>query len=235
MSSVMKAAVVDGIIPNNPCSCIKPLMESDSRPARETVHRALSLKEEKAFFNECQHSWYENLYRLAIMTGCRLGELGAINWADIDMKEHVIHITKTLSRNEEEKIIVGAPKTRTSRRDIPLVPEAVEIIKRQRSQLEMRFGYTPMNVFVSFCGEYLLSTTVQNDISKICKNAGIERFTFHAFRHTFATRAVESGMNMKTLQTILGHSSFAMTADLYSHCLPETEQREMKSVDFGIV
>ena len=63
----------------------------------------------------------------------------------------------------------------------------------------------------------------------------IERFTHHAFRDTFATRYIEEGGNMQTLQKILGHSSLAMTADLYAHVLPNTKQQEMQQIENGFI
>lgn len=77
---------------------------------------------------------------------------------------------------------------------------------------------------------------LQQDLSKkLSASIEIERFTHHAFRDTFATRYIEEGGNMQTLQKILGHSSLAMTADLYAHVLPNTKQQEMQQIENGFI
>lgn len=86
----------------------------------------------------------------------------------------------------------------------------------------------------------IASSTVSSAIDNVLKRLRqqgieIERFTHHAFRDTFATRYVEEGGNMQTLQKILGHSSLAMTADLYAHVLPNTKQQEMQQIENGFI
>jgi integrase len=76
---------------------------------------------------------------------------------------------------------------------------------------------------------------VNQDIARICKAAGIEKFTAHAFRDTFATRCVESGMQPKTLQEIMGHTDIAMTMNLYAHVMEETKVSQMQAVKIAIV
>ena len=94
-------------------------------------------------------------------------------------------------------------------------------------------AYNPSDlIFRSYTGNYLLHPSVEYDIKKYCKRAGIEAFTAHAFRDTFATRCVESGMRPKTLQTILGHSSISVTMDLYVHCMDDTKVKELEAVSF---
>lgn len=86
----------------------------------------------------------------------------------------------------------------------------------------------------------IASSTVSSAIDNVLKRLRqqgieIERFTHHAFRDTFATRYIEEGGNMQTLQKILGHSSLAMTADLYAHVLPNTKQQEMQQIENGFI
>lgn len=76
----------------------------------------------------------------------------------------------------------------------------------------------------------LMATPLDREIKRICKVAGVEPFTMHAFRATFATRAIENGMNVKTLQEILGHSNFNITMSLYGHCLTDTKQAAMDTM-----
>ena len=79
-----------------------------------------------------------------------------------------------------------------------------------------------------------MATPIDREIKRICKDVNIEHFTMHAFRATFATRAIESGMNPKTLQEILGHSNFNLTMSLYGHCLMDTKKQAMDCVNIDI-
>ena len=90
-------------------------------------------------------------------------------------------------------------------------------------------------LFRSPRGGLLSDTAVNQDIARICKAAGVQKFTAHAFRDTFATRCVESGMQPKTLQEILGHTDIAMTMNLYAHVMEETKVSQMQAVNIGIV
>ena len=79
-----------------------------------------------------------------------------------------------------------------------------------------------------------MSTPVDREIKRICAVAGLKPFTMHALRATFATRCIESGMNPKTLQEILGHANFNLTMSLYGHALTDTKRSEMESVVIAI-
>ena len=85
-------------------------------------------------------------------------------------------------------------------------------------------------IFRSIHGKVLATNQVDYRIGRICDRAGIERFSAHALRDTFATRAIESGMAPKTLQEILGHSNISITMNLYAHCMEETKRNEMMVV-----
>ena len=127
------------------------------------------------------------------------------------------------------------PKTQTSARDIPLTAAILEHIDAQ-----MRYwGFTVIKMdqylFCDETGGVLKKERVQAEIDRIIKRiraAGYDfpRITSHVFRHTFATRAIEAGMQPQVLKTILGHSSLAMTMDLYSHVLPDTKAEEMQKI-----
>lgn len=99
---------------------------------------------------------------------------------------------------------------------------------------------TGIGSLAKFLVKAIASSTVSSAIDNVLKRLRqqgieIERFTHHAFRDTFATRYIEEGGNMQTLQKILGHSSLAMTADLYAHVLPNTKQQEMQQIENGFI
>lgn len=239
LKGVFQSAIdVDRIITWNPAAGIKGLKRTEPA-ARDTYHRALTEEETKLFFQaaKARESWYYNLYCFLIDTGCRCGEAGAL--LNSDITGSVIRVNKTITRAEDGTYKIGSEaKTKAGTRDIPIRPTAKEAIDRQRSvNMLLANGVVGLaeTLFRSPRGALLSDTVVNQDIARICKAAGIERFTAHAFRDTFATRCVESGMQPKTLQEILGHTDISMTMNLYAHVMEETKIRQMQAVQINIV
>lgn len=239
IKGILQTAVdVDRIITWNPAAGVKRIRRTEPA-ARDTYHRALTIEETKAFFKAAKEreSWYYNLYCFLIDTGLRCGEAGAIQNSDISGK--VIHVSKTVTRTAEGTYRIGdEAKTKAGTRDIPIRPLARQAIDGQREiNRLLNNGITGINdtLFKSPRGYLLSDTVVNQDIARICKAAGIEKFTAHAFRDTFATRCVESGMQPKTLQEIMGHTDIAMTMNLYAHVMEETKVSQMQAVKIAIV
>ena len=230
-------AYKERVIEYNPCLLLNNLKRTEER-ARDTHHRALSMEEQRAFFEceRCRSSYYYNVFCLAINTGMRIGEIGALY--NTDIKDNIIHVERTITRTETGSYRVGDDaKTEAGRRIIPMNEQIKRIISNQRNQnILLDNGTVKMNglLFRAVEGGLLMATPIDREIKRICKDAGIEPFTMHALRATFATRAIESGMNCKTLQEILGHSDFSITMSLYGHCLPNTKKREMDAINIAI-
>lgn len=239
VKSVLQSAVdVDRIITWNPANGIRRIKRTEPM-AKHTYHRALTEEETKVFFKTAKerNSWYYNLYCFLIDTGCRCGEAGAL--LNSDISGQVIHVSKTVTRTAEGTYRIGdEAKTKAGTRDIPIRPLARRAIDNQRAVNRMLGnGVTRIDdsIFKSPRGGLLSDTCVNQDIARICKAAGIDKFTAHAFRDTFATRCVESGMQPKTLQEIMGHTDIAMTMNLYAHVMEETKVSQMQAVKINIV
>ena len=243
LKSVFASALTDEIIIKNPLIGTKKL-KSQKDKASDTIHRALTEEETKLFLNQLRatQNWYYEIYALMVNTGMRLGECLALEWSDIDNINEVIHITKTLTVAEDGSITVGEPKTKTSKRDIPITDNIKTLLKSQRRKYNMlaESGELKRNIiFPSVRGNYIDKTTIGRNIDIIVKQLQeqghkIEPFGSHALRDTFATRFIEQGGQPQTLKTILGHSSLAMTMDLYAHVLPNTKAEEMKRIVIAI-
>lgn len=235
LSGIFKQAYKSELIPKNPFALItKP----NGTAAKE---RIAFTKEQQALFMEyAEQSYLCNLFKLAICTGMRNGELGGLQWCDVDFKGRVIHIQHNLVTRLGGGWEVDTPKTRTSRRDIPMIDRAYEVLRTQ----ERTYKETCGNVTNFRNDDFVFSAGLNEPISRKrishelevmqerMKADGIDfpYFTLHTTRHTFATRCVEAGMSLQVLKTILGHSSLAMTADLYSHVLPDVKKEAMESV-----
>lgn len=246
LKTVLNAAVDDEIIIKNPAASVKPLRMDDRPKASETIHRALTREEQQAFIQEAKQEWLCEFFCFSLCTGMRLNEIVALKWQDIDYINNVIHVTKTVSWKQGGGIIETSPKSETSKRDIPMNDTIKKVLQMQRKKMAMIYGEIvarkmDSNIFIGSNGsKAVASSTVVFSINNVLKRLRqqgieIERFTHHAFRDTFATRYIEEGGNMQTLQKILGHSSLAMTADLYAHVLPSTKQQEMKQVENGFI
>lgn len=232
LDRLLREAVNERIIQWNPAQGIKPLQRTET-PARETVHRALTIEETKAFLDAAKDSWYYPLFQFMLYTGMRCGEAGAIRVSDI--KPDCIQIRRTLTTNADHQVIIGDyPKTSAGIREIPLNDDIREIIQRQKLQNHICNDSNVISmdkpIFTSARGLYIRGSRVDERIRKLCKKIGIEPFTSHAFRDTFATRAIEGGMNPKTLQVILGHSNYNLTMSLYAHVMDDTIEEEFKLV-----
>lgn len=230
-------ALKERVIDYNPCVLLNNLKRSEER-ARDTHHRALSLEEQKAFFEceRCKSSAYYNVFKFAINTGMRIGEIGSLRYADI--RDNTIHVERTITRTEAGSYRVGEDaKTAAGRRSIPINEQIAKIIAEQKEiNLLLNDGVISINdyLFKAVEGGLLSASPIDREIKRICKAAGIEPFTMHALRATFATRAIESGMNPKTLQEIMGHSNFNITMSLYGHCLADTKRQEMGALIIAI-
>lgn len=193
-------------------------------------------KEQQELFMECvKESYLYHFFEVMLRTGMRRGEMQGLKYSDIDKKQNVIHVRRTLKYIEGKGYIEDTPKTRTSTRDIPLTVAIMEHIEAQRKYWCFQIVKLDQYLFCNEKGEPLSKERIQGEIDRTIKRirgAGYEfpRITSHTFRHTFATRAIEAGMQPQILKTILGHSSLAMTMDLYSHVLPDTKAEEMEKI-----
>lgn len=154
---------------------------------------------------------------LVLFSGLRIGELCALTWDDIDLENKVIHINKTLIRVKckdpnskvKTKIILDAPKTKHSIRDIPINESILPYLKKFKKDNKC-FFLTGNNSFITTKKYYFFYLDVLKSLS-------IKKYKFHILRHTFATRSLLCGIDIKTLSEILGHSSVKITLDLYVH------------------
>ena len=160
---------------------------------------------------------------LCLYTGLRLGELIALEWTDVDLSKAELHVNKTCfygkNKNGGYRRYINEPKTLSSVRVIPfpkqLLPILREAKKRSQSPYVVADGEEPVSV-----------RSYQRSFELLQKKLKIPRRGFHSLRHTFATRALECGMDVKTLSEILGHKNPTITLNRYVHSLME-HKRDM--------
>ena len=197
-------------------------------------------------------------YVLLLETGLRTAELIGLTWDSINWKKHTLTISKSLEyRHSQGYWRAGPPKTKKSYRTIPLTDLAYSVLKscyderdsrKESDVLSQVLEYTDSRtgekrclvmrdlVFVNWrTGEPAKNSSYDTHLYKLCDKAGIEKFCMHALRHTYAMRAIESGMQPKVLQKLLGHASIKTTMDRYVHVTSESLDQAVRQFESGRV
>lgn len=230
LNGCFQQALRNGLIERNPVKLAELPRQKEMK-----TRQALTKEQQAIFMEYAKDSYLYNFFAVMLRTGLRNGEMRGIKYTDIDKKSKVLHVQRTLKYIEGIGYLEDTPKTRTSNRDIPLTAATLQLLEEQRRYWGFKVERIDRYLFCNEHGEPLSRERVQAELTRIIKRivaAGndFERITPHVFRHTFATRAIEAGMQPQVLKTILGHSSLAMTMDLYSHVLPDTRAEEMEKI-----
>lgn len=248
---IFNKAMIDEFVRKNPAKGIQ-VRHDESKEIR-----VLSEEEQILFFDCCKGTFYDNFFITAVTTGMRIGELAALRWKDIDLDNKVIHVRRTLvyQKYEEDECKTfhfELPKTKTSTRDIPINRQCETALKKQYIQKNVVADKSPEEKKVEKDFLDLLFTTkfntplnaqiISDAIDKIIKEINLMRdvanemdtFSCHCFRHTFATRCFEAGIQPKTVQNYLGHATLQMTMDLYTHVLKEHQISEMDKLESNL-
>lgn len=228
--NMLEFAKENDVILNNPC---KKSVKSDmGKPSQKK--EALTIDIQKKFLEQAKGQSYENQYRFILQTGLRTGELVGLRWEDVDFKNKTVKIQRSMEyRYSVGEWRVGEPKSKSGYRIIPLTDEAVRILLAQKEKnKKIKIISTEWSEYIFLCrkGKPVKNSTYDTALFKICEKAGINKFSMHVLRHTFATRCIEGGMMPKTLQKILGHSNISITMNLYVHITEEEKQKEIDRV-----
>lgn len=240
LKSLFKAAMEDEILMRSVAAGVKPVKNKTKRPARETIHRELTDEELRIFFKYARRSQYEPVFRFMLYTGMRAGECGGLEWKDVDWMHEVIHVRRTMTQEGHGKYIVGkATKSAAGMRNIGMNTNIHSILSDQWKLYTGTHGKM-INltdpVFPSAKGGRFTETNLWSVIRYTIEQANkhgepLARFGSHAFRDTFASRAIRAGMPPNTLKEILGHSSLSMTMDLYAHVSEDDKKKAMKALE----
>lgn len=231
LHKALSYAVTEGYIPSNPAASIN--LSRGNKPQIEILTRDEQAQLIRASY---QHR-YGVFIRLVLFTGLRLGELLGLRWEDIDMQSNLLHVRRTLNRLNKVKprapgeptteIVIQPPKSQNSIRSIPLLPAVIQDLMNWKSiqrndQVMMGDQYRDSGMIVTNpSGGFIEPRTFKDQYDQILALAGLRHFTFHALRHTFASRAMEQGMDAKTVSVLLGHASVSFTMDTYAHVLTD--------------
>lgn len=223
---------------------IKPISNKEDKEIE-----ALEVDEQLALINELKkcNDKYKNIISIAMFSGMRIGEILALKGEDINLDKNIIDVNKTLTRDENEKFIVGTTtKTYAGKREIPILKDIAPLM----NEYAKRKGY-----LFKIDNNFINPSTINSHFKRICKNANIRVITTkkkkhsnkvdtdimvnlksskvntHMLRHTFATRCIEAGINPAVLQRILGHKSIEITLNTYTSIFNRYKEQEIEKVE----
>ena len=241
--SAFDKALILNIVTNNPYN-VKGLINIPKSSKQDKKIDALTIDEQKLFIKELEKNYnkYTNIFYIALYTGMRIGEILALSPADIDMDNKVIHVNKTLTKDKNDKIIIGtSTKTYNGTRDIPIT-ELISNIFSDVSNCQNKTFFTSNNTLILPC-------TINAHFKRICKNANIRtvntkkkkhkgdekavnlkssNVNTHMLRHTYATRCIESGMSAVVLSKLLGHADIETTLNTYTSVFNKFKEDEIQ-------
>lgn len=226
LHAAMKKAKEYDYISMNPCEGVN-LPKIEQKEAQ-----VFTLWEQKVLERIAEEDKNGFPIQLACYTGMRVGEICALTWEDVDLENGVLHVSGTIRRIQchdpeapsRTKVVIGSTKSDRSKRIIPLPDVIIEGFKKHQETSTSEYVF-------SYRGHPLEPRTLQYRFKTLLGKAGLADINFHALRHTFATRCLELGFDIKTLSEILGHASAKMTLDRYGHSQIEHKRLAMKTLD----
>ena len=217
ISSAMDLAIAQKIIPSNPTNaCELPKVEHQEM-------QTIPVEQLQAFLQEAKATGVYEMYYIELATGLRRGELLGLKWQDIDWKNGVIKVRRQVARVDGQ--IKEAPlKTKNSYRTVTISQQAIEILKGQKKKTNDAY------VFPSPNGGPISPDSVNNMLKRVLERAGIPKVRFHDLRHTFATIALQNGVDIKTVSGMLGHFSAGFTLDTYAHVTTSAQKEAAQTM-----
>ncbi len=207
-----RMAVLWRWLAENPCDRVQ---RPQHRARRKDVWTPEQLR---TFLESARDHWLYPLWHTLLASGCRVGELLALTWQDVDFDAAAIRIAKTLQRVAGE-YFTGSPKTAAGERTISLPAEAMQVLRQQRGR-QVLASQASEYVFPNLAGGPLHVSTVGHALARECDRLGLPRVTPHGLRHLHASLLLAEGLPLPAVSARLGHANTQVTATVYAHALP---------------
>ncbi|QEH69761.1 tyrosine-type recombinase/integrase [Cellulosilyticum sp. WCF-2] len=205
----------------------------------------LTLDQQREYIKAASETSYKALLLTALLTGMRLGEILALKWDKVDFSKMEIRVDQSLKETRTHdgnsvkwEKITQAPKTKSGKRAVPISNALAKILqehKTAQNELAMKRGRKDFNtqkyVFCSDVGTSLNARNAQRAHYQTCERAGIPKVGFHALRHTFASRMIEKGVDVKIVQAWVGHATIQMTYNIYVHVQEDAKKASAQVQD----
>lgn len=219
LNNIFQTACNFNLLDINPCSRIKRFTY------REKEIQVFSKKQQKILEDYCKNNQDIRLFGIvfALYTGLRIGELLALKWEDIDLKKKIIYVKKTVLKikTEEGKWVsyIDSAKTKSSIRVIPIAKNLYTLLLQHRKKNFGKWLICDKN------NQAVNNRTYQKLFQTVLIKLQMPLLSFHSLRHTFATRAIENGIDVKTVSELMGHQNTSITLNRYTHSLFETKKK----------
>lgn len=219
----LQQAIELDIIAKNPAdNCKLPRAE-------KTEIKPMNKQQISMFIEEIKTSRFGNVFMFDLLTGLRMGEMLALSWDCVDFEKGILRIRRQLHQ-VKGGYVFGTLKN-DKPRYVPVPASVLELLKKQRTQQrlwKLAAGVLWQNeedlVFTNEVGRHLAPNTVRAELRRVTKQMNMESFRFHDLRHSYATLCLSEGVDIKTLQSNLGHHTPAFTMEQYGHCTDEMKQ-----------
>ncbi len=220
LHSAFERAVKERLIPRNPTNdCIAPKVQ-------KVEMKTLRPKHLKSYLEAADARGVLPMFYLELVSGLRKGELVALLWDDLDIQNRTISVSKQYIKNPSGKLTLSRPKTETSVRRVSIPQEAVDLLIQEHEK-------HPENPYMfpsSATGEMYYPDSVVKLHEKLLKDAGLEHIRFHDLRHTFATLALQNGVDIKTVSSMLGHYDAGFTLRTYTHATRQMQDQAAETM-----
>jgi len=236
-------AVDEGYLIKNPCNGKTIVIPGES--VKETEVRPFTDNEIILLRAVLDSHRLKALFLLDLATGLRQGELLGLKWSDIDMINKELHVKRSLKQvsiisadgTRKRKTIEQIPKTKGSIRTVPIPNNLINILKahssiQKQEKLKAGSSYKVSDfVFTTEVGTTIDARNITRQYERLLIRTKIDYRKFHSMRHTYATKLFERNVKLKTVSKLLGHSSIAITADIYTHVMPKEKNDAANSID----
>ena len=214
LHNAFERAVKERLISRNPTEdCIAPKIQKFEIQILQPEHI-------KEYLNAANARGLLPMFYLELVSGLRKGELTALLWSDLDIQNRTISVSKQASWDTEHQLILSRPKTGNSIREVSIPQDAVELLKQEHA----KHPDNPWMFPSGRTGEMYHPDSVVTLHKRILKDAGLEHIRFHDLRHTFATLALQNGVDVKTVSSMLGHYDAGFTLRTYTHVTRQMQQ-----------
>jgi integrase len=212
---------------------VASLVDVPNGPVRRS--RSLSIEQAHALLKAAEGERLEAMYKLGLMLGLRPGELLGLKWADVDLDDQVLRVVRTLKR-ERGQLLLGDPKTPTSRRALTMPAPAVAALRAHRAKQRQERLAAPVwedndLVFCTCVGTPLDPSNLRRGFSKLTRTAGLGHWHPHELRHSAASILSASGVPIEQIADVLGHAGTRTTAAVYRHLIEPTVRHAASTME----